>query len=287
MINYELKNRKWLVRATKDNIVKEFSELRTEFNIKQFGDHKLNELELSLTNLNTEDRKFFDASKYAINIELFAGYEKNFGLIFTGQTDIINIKKGVGVKGFNLTENKRDDADWITTITAYDGVKTTKNNVFTIARRGKVSVEGVIQEAINHLGLPKGSIKLKGLKKEYWNNGISATGAGWTFLVNLCRSNGFTIDIKNGVVNIRKISEPFGNDIILLSPSSGLILSPEKTEKGIKAQCLLRHEIHTGSLIQIESENINGLFLITNVTHEGDSDGDKWYTNIEAQYYDK
>ena len=73
----------------------------------------------------------------------------------------------------------------------------------------------------------------------------------------------------------------------MLSPSSGLILSPEKTEKGIKAQCLLRHEIHTGSLIQIESENINGLFLITNVTHEGDSDGDKWYTNIEAQYYDK
>ncbi len=288
MTNFELVDRKYLLRCQKGTEVREFSQLRCEFDIKQFGDSKLNELSLSVTNLDKPSRSFFETNeKYSIFIELFAGYKEHSGLIFSGNTDLINIKKGTGVDGFHKTENRQDETDWITTLTAKDGIKITKNQVFTIAKRGRVSVSSVIQSVVDSLGFPKGSIKTSGFKKEYWNNGISSSGPGWDFLVKLCKANGFTADIKSGVLNIRKISEPFGNEVIVLNSNSGLILSPEETEKGIKAKSLLRHDIVTGSLVKIESKYITGYYLITNVTHEGDSDGEKWFTNLEAQFYDK
>ena len=63
-INHPLYDREYKVIAIKDGEKREYTGVRIEFKINIHGDTKLNEMDLSLTNLNEISRKFFEDSKY-------------------------------------------------------------------------------------------------------------------------------------------------------------------------------------------------------------------------------
>jgi hypothetical protein len=285
MSNQELYNRKWLLKATKGNQVREWDDIRIEFKVQLFGSAQLNELDLSITNLNRDSRSFFQAKQSEIEIELWAGYDANFGRIFKGHNDIVNNRRGDGVTGYQKYFSSKDDTDWITTITAKDGIKQTKNKIFSVSFKGDTPSANVVKSITEKTGLPVGVIKTNKIKKKNHKNGLTLKGNTFNKLTKYLSKDEMFPDIQHNVIHVRHITEAINEEIILLDQESGLIGTPELTEKGIKAKSLIRHDMYTGRIVELKSENSKGLFLITNVIHEGDSDSENWYTNIEAQKY--
>ena len=75
---------------------------------------------------------------------------------------------------------------------------------------------------------------------------------------------------------------PFAGDF-LLSQASGLIGSPARTEDGgMKAKMVLNPEIELGQRIFLESRQLEGVFIVKTVLHQGDTWGGDWATEIEA-----
>lgn len=285
----ELYNKYYKLVANNTNTGKTLTiqDFQINFSGKIYGDSNLNEMDISIANLGNSDRAFFDEEKYKIDIELYAGYKSLNGLIFKGTQELSNVKKGDGIKGFDKynSRSKQDHTNWVTTLTCKDGIKHTKGSAFSLSMKGKQKVSSVINEVAKKLGLPKGSINTKGFKKQEFNNGFSASGNAYAFVQNLCRKNGHVAVIEKGILNIRKIGEPLSNQIILLDKSSGLLGSPEKTEKGIKARSQLRPDFFTGGIVEIRSDYVKGQFIINNMYPVGDYRGNDWYIDLEVQRY--
>jgi hypothetical protein len=284
-----LKDRYVRVVATKGNEKKEYTQaLKIEFKVQDFGDAKLNELELSITNLNESSRKFFEESRYKIDIELYAGYQATNGLIFKGTTETANIndRKGEHITGFKKHDSTKNETDWITTVKAKDGIKQTKNNVFSMSIKDSTNLSSVINKLGDHIGLEKGTISTKGLNKQYLK-GFSASGNAWNHINGFAGTHGYKVKSTKGVLHFWKIGTPVNDTVIVLDETSGLILSPEQTERGLKVKSLLRHEFNIGHIVKIDSLYKKGYYLIEKVTHKGDTWSNDWYSELELITYDK
>ena len=88
---------------------------------------------------------------------------------------------------------------------------------------------------------------------------------------------------------------------VLLTPETGLLAgggdndntivatdeqstAEQKNEQGKtkKLKCLLNHRIGPGDMVQVQSRNLNGSFLVVSGTHKGSPTGD-WYTEMELR----
>ena len=80
------------------------------------------------------------------------------------------------------------------------------------------------------------------------------------------------------------------DEIVSLSPSGGLIGTPEQTEDGIKARCLLNPLLNLNKLVHIDNDNVQqvkdgsglwtGVYKIIAIKHTGDTRGQDWYTDF-------
>lgn len=98
-------------------------------------------------------------------------------------------------------------------------------------------------------------------------------GLAWEKLTWLCKEAGLIFSVTNGVINIYPKGLAYDNDLILLTPQSGLIGSPERIEKGFKVISQLMGEIEPGKLIACESKYLDASFLVQNLYHRGDTTG--------------
>ena len=70
----------------------------------------------------------------------------------------------------------------------------------------------------------------------------------------------------------------------LNTPGTGLIGSPEPGEDGfINARALIQPGLVPGRRVDLQAENIRGLFRIERVVYIGDTWGPDWYADIEAK----
>lgn len=76
-----------------------------------------------------------------------------------------------------------------------------------------------------------------------------------------------------------------GNKIIKLSNMSGLIGTPQPTIAGCNVKSLLRPSLEAGGHIEVESTKlpmVNGVYRISNLTHNGSSRGSQFYSNMQC-----
>lgn len=286
--NTELFDRNYKLIATKGTEKREYTGLKVEFKCEVFGDSKLNKTEISLTNCNQESRAFFEAEKYETDIELYAGYNTDIGLIFKGSVEYLNDRDGQHKTGFKgqRQQSHLNDGDWITTFTIKDGIKQTKNKIFTMSLKDNVSVSSIINTLSGKMGLDKGTINTKGLNKQY-KKGYVASGNASQHFFKIANQYGYNAKIQKGSIYFWKIGTPFSDESILLDHSSGLIGSPEKTESGLKVRSLIRHEFDIGRLVEIKSLYNQGFYIINKVVHLGDNFGENWFSDLELIKYDK
>ena len=106
----------------------------------------------------------------------------------------------------------------------------------------------------------------------------------------------FSVQNGNGVFNDLQGE---ANEIIELSPESGLLGFPQQITNGINAECLLNPSITIGTAFHINNNLLraerydtdttmhrrlddNGIYKVYEMTHSGDTRGGDWKTSMNA-----
>lgn len=263
MSNNELKDRVYAVTigfSGQEN--KTFEGFKFDFNIEKFADSTPNKADVTITNLSKSSQDFI---KKGMNITVTAGYKADNGVIFSGKIDKVYPSRNGTDDNFKI-ESK-------------DGAKEFRNIMLNKSFSPNTNISTIINYVVGEFGFSKG--KIKGIKGKF-SNGVSINQSAKSYLDKLSKSYNFTYTVNDGVIHILGNNESINTTAILLDSSSGLIGSPEKTDKGYKLKSLLRWNLYPLALLRVESEKITGNFRINNINHNGGTHQIPYYTEIEV-----
>ncbi len=260
-----------------------FEGLRTAFKVTKYLQGKPNDAEIRIWNLSSTSRAALQEKQ--IPIILSAGYQSNFAQIFSGQTRTVS--------------HVKDKADWISTIHAGDG----EVNVRTKRIKTSFAKGTPIQTIVNEIAKTTG-FDLGNLSKALTNlpggqsqspNGFVAHGPAYKLLQQYLGTLGYTVGIQDNSLSVLQAPvagrplEDTQTTAVVVSSTTGMVGSPEIAEKGtdkkqvLKVKSLLQPKFVPGGLIQLQSANLNGLFRIELVEHQGDIFETPFYSHLECK----
>ena len=236
--------------ASTDGI--DLSLMRINFRLKKMDKFEPNFLEARIYNLSPETIK--KVRQYG-RIQLAAGYEgENYGMIFDG-TVIMYI---VG---------KENPVDSYLDIKAADGDEVNNAAVGLTWASGSTP-EQRTKDMLNAAGLAVGKIdmgeagKVKSLRSTSF---IGTLENGLRVHTDATRSSFFIEDGKAYVISWASYRR---NEIVELSPTTGLVGIPKVTPNGIEAQCLLNPKLRLNTLVKIESgPREDGTYLLSDLPY--------------------
>jgi hypothetical protein len=193
------------------------------------------------------------------------------------------------VRYSNLTN---EGVDWITKFETGDGSKAAKT-----ARVNKSFRKPKPRDLLRELGrvLQANGIKRGNLDAKISEGGIVAglneylggvvlSGMAVDVMTRVCTDLGYEWSIQDEQIQILRPNETNTDNILRISPSSGLIGSPQLGKKGlITFRMLLDGRARPGGPIQLESENLSGDLRVEKIRHIGDTWGKDWYSDVEAK----
>lgn len=245
--------------------------LRIVFKIKKTSQKEPNTFEIVIYNLAPENR--VKLQQKGVRLLLEAGYA------------------GIGLQRICLgdvrtADHIRDHADWKTTLTGGDGERS-----FQFARSSESFAAGstvgqVVQFIVSSMGLALGNSAAQASKlSKVLQQGWTSHGAASSELDRILRSVGYSYSIQDGELQILAPGESVAQSIPLLSPSTGLLGSPEMgspEKKGkpqlLKYRSLLQPEARPGGRNRVQGERYDGIFRDRTIEHSGDTHGGEWFT---------
>lgn len=250
--------------------------LRISFSVTRSVKEEPNAATVSVYNLKEETRARL-AREPGLAVFLSAGYESGGGLLFSGQT-----RKG----GVNSV---KQGPDWVTKLECGDGAGaySTANASVSLAKGS--SAKDVVLALVKSLKVDPGNVEAA-LAKGGFRQGLTGYPSGYAFrgkasmgLSQVFASLGLQWSIQDGKLQVLRPAETAQGQALLLSPTSGLIGSPEYAvpdKKGgpvtLRARSLLRAELRPGLRVVVRSREIDGAFKCLKVVHAGDSHGAEW-----------
>lgn len=266
----------------------DLSNFRIVFNVKKSDSQTPNSAQIRIYNL-TQDTANKIRSEYQ-NVILQAGYESNYGVIFSGNikqllfgrengTDsFVDLSCGDGDKAYNY-------AIVNTTLSAGSNV-----NQHIEACLGSMSSSNISKGYLPDLStssLPRGKV-LFGMSRDYLRKASESTETSWS--------------IQDGKLQFVKLTEVLPNQAVVLTSKTGLIGTPEQTNDGIKVKCLLNPLLKIASQINLNEDSIanaklqktdkdaqvnapspinkDGFYRILVIEHNGDTRGQDWYSDL-------
>jgi hypothetical protein len=249
--------------------------LRIKFEIKKTIIANTNYCRVDIYNLSQTTRNRITSDSTSL-VRVLAGYSNYNGLIEIGQGNISNV----------IHSYKSPDV--ITTILSKDGFNSIINNRISLSFIDKTPLSSIINTIISKLNIPVKYVNYN--KSIQIKNGFSYVGAITDVLDQLGRQYSFKWSIQDGQLLILNGEQGTGNQNVFLSAKTGLIESPEliiKTKKlqelkknEYKVTCLMQPQLQVGDFIQIESKTLNGTFIVNELLHIGDTEGNEWYTKL-------
>lgn len=240
---------------------------------------------ITVTNLSANTRANIKKND---PIVLNAGYRGDVGCILIGEV--------VGLK------HKQSDVDWTTTITVQPCADEILGKLInkTYVQNSKAS--DIIRDLLNIFGVevakceltedisyPRGRVCRGNLKQVLTE-----------IVVNECKSR--FIVRATGQIYITKASDGINNGLTL-TKATGLLRSDEervvipvetdlnsqttdedRDEDTISRSCLLNYRIATAEVVKIQSNELNGRFIVVSGEHSGGRTGD-WKTSMELKPY--
>lgn len=254
---------------------KEWDDLDIKFKVTKTGTNTPNKLELGIYNLSDDSQSFVEKKGMAVILE--AGYEDELNTLFSGELELATHLKG-GNHGQREGKRIKNGSDWLTEIEGSDGGSAYRTIMHESFGPGTTEAS-VIRAIAKKMAVSIGT--LKGLSDEPFRKGRQLSGPARLQLESLCRSRKLRWSIQDGTLQILPVGGSRNTSPILIDPSSGLVGSPEKTEKGgLQLTTLLRGSLNPGDLIRVESRAINGNYVVEKVEHEGDTTGQPWYSHL-------
>lgn len=254
------------------------TDLRIDFNLAKSIGSKQNKAEITVYNLTASHRNQLGDEFDTITLEV--GYrDTGYTLLFSGNIrDVKSSQDGASVKSV---------------ITCGDGDKAigkgAVSKTFPAGTKPKEIIDHIVGEMPEvKRGQIKGLDNLPAYKRP-----VSIFGWAQRALDTLGREHGFYWTIHNGSFEAMKNDEHL-DETIMLSKASGLIGSPDITDKGIKAKALLNPSIAPGRRVDVQSDFLDqgrqygstdkggGLFRVADCTYKGSNRDNDYFVEFSA-----
>jgi len=249
--------------------------LRFEFSVRKDRSNTPNSLSLRIYNPSPNTRAM--ASEKKADVRVFGGYASNARLV--SEANIIRA----------LT--KFEPPNVILEIEAMEGMRVLKEKTISISHSNRSTVRQVIDDIAGQLQVNvrdiefdvsqpmRGGFAHVGKPARALDELVSRFGGSWSF-----QNSDLAFLPEEGFIQ--------SDEVPLITPSSGMVFSPEELEKsttseaseneetqsGYRVTSLMRPEIEPGDKIQIQSRLVDGEYVVDEVEHKGDINGKDWYS---------
>lgn len=237
--------------------------------VKSYKGSKPNEAQVTIHNLSEGTIAQLEAPNQVLHIQ--AG-EDFVGDIFLGSI----AKRGV------VTKN--DHPNRMTTIKAADGRRVYRDTQVSKAYPPNTPVAVVVQDLLalataQGIALGTGSV----FPEDSFPAGWAHQGEWRQALTEILAPRGFYWTIQGRVIYVLNESLTAPGNVPLVSPQTGLIGSPIRTDKGCNYESVINPGIIAGRGVQVTSQFFNGLYRNAVVDTAFDSDGLTWKMAAQAE----
>lgn len=252
----------------------EVTGLRMQFKIEKTLTKTPNTCEVLITNLSEKSRAGMQAKGSRIIVS--AGYPSTQAQIFSGDARLI--------------EHVHVGPDWITKIQCGDGERAYQFARVNTSFAGGTRVVDVLKAAARSMFVDPGNLNEKAAAlTQQFVNGYAMQGKASREFDKVLAPTGLEWSIQDGRMQLLAPGEANKDVVVEISPTSGLIGSPEHgtpEKKGgpavLKVKSLLQPSAKPGGRVRVVSAEHNGIFRVLKVSHNGDTAGGEWYTTYEV-----
>lgn len=291
-------------RSVDKDMAIDVSDLRCIFTVKYDVNSFITIGTLAIYNLNVETET--SIIKEGMQISIFAGYEQaQYGEVFTG--DIIQIirnrEDGVNYKLEILAANAIKDFDWNFVRSSIAANSDPRQQIKAVCEKADKKMQvGEVSKNLSQQTLPRGKILF---------------GKPFKYLRDIAIHNNAFFEKSGGKVNMHGVNDEIPENMtVKLAPETGLVGTPKYTDNGIIIKTLLDPRIKPRTLIWIDNSIIqrtlisidpqmqtkkdtkgnasasneqqnqknmfdkDGEYEALSITHQGDTWGDEWTTEI-------
>lgn len=286
-----------LIVADKNGDGLDLSQFRIVFDVKLSDSQTPNTAKVRVYNLSQTVASQIQQEFTSITLQ--AGYESNFGTIFAG-----SIKQ--------VIYGSENNVDTFIDISAGDGdvpfnYSFVSKSLSAGANQADIVTASLAPMQDNGIGLgyvddtdsqnlPRCKV-MYGMSRDYLRKSAINTNTNWS--------------IQAGNYQSVKQTGVLPDQAVVLNSKSGLVYTPNQTNDGIIAQCLLNPNIKIASAVQINQNDIqleliqdqpasgstqastpspiaaDGFYRVLVAEHTGDTRGNDWYTTITGLSMDK
>jgi hypothetical protein len=277
--------RAYSLSISTDGVNRNITGLRVSFKITKSLMSFPNLAEIEIYNPNKDTLSKLQ-TRYT-DIALNAGYEGNVRLIFKGQIR-------------NVFQRKMGP-DRIVTVFAGDGEADWQNSIFNKTLSENIALKQIVTEIAQSFvdttlgvlqGLDTPADKLRGQ---------TLSGSSKDILDKLAEDYGFQWSIQDGnLITVPNEQVLENENAVLINQVTGMIGSPTITELGVNVTTLLNPELSPNRAFQVESAFADvaiggiqfrelprtsgeGLYKAFQVTFDGDTHGDNWFSVVEGR----
>jgi hypothetical protein len=258
-----------------------------EFDITRTSKSKLNELDLKIYNLSKETISIFSTVDAVVKLEV--GYR---------DTPLATIFRGNKIH----CATTREGENLITRVLVCEGAVTTREARTQSSLPAHTKVRDVISKIVKE-SMPE--IKVlnmngEGLDKTY-PRGYSTSGSAKKTLDDVCNTNNLKWHIiHNDTINVFPINGDIKTKAIVITPTM-IKNTPEQTttelkdlkkdldvpkKTGLNLTLQMNPLFKEGGLIKVEGTfNSDGTYIIQEIKHSGNFEGDTWDTRLECSNY--
>jgi hypothetical protein len=277
-----------LVVAGADGEGLDLSPLRFTFKTKKSDAQTPNTAEIRVYNLAPETAKKIREEFKTITLQ--AGYESNYGVVFTGNIKQVRFGRESGTDTYiDIAAGDGDDAYNFAVVNSTLAAGAKQSDQINAAS-GAMAEKGVGKGFIGDTGgqaLPRGKV-MYGMARDYLRQTAQASGTSWS--------------VQDGKLQIVSLTGTLPDQAILLNSKTGLVGTPEQTNDGIKTRCLLNPLLKIGGKVQIDERDVataklpdtskdstankpasissDGIYRVLTIEHSGDTRGNDWYSDI-------
>jgi hypothetical protein len=259
-------------------------DLDIAFKVKRTLKKEPNTAEIDIYNLHPENRRRIESRK-DVRVVLEAGYARPPGVTDPAYAGVSLIFAG----DLRSARSFREGGDIVTKISSGDGEKKKQKSRIKATFPPGTSIKKVFEACARAMGVGIGN--LSALQRvefpkagAVFSGGTVLYGNAADELDGLCRSADLEWSIQNGVLQILTRGEALRDEVIVLSPSTGLIGSPTLSSDGVlHAETLMIPDLFPGRRVQVRSENVSGVFRVETCEYVGNTAGNgDWGVTIES-----
>lgn len=266
----------------------DLSGMRVRFSVKKSDVQTPNSADIRVYNLAEETANRIRREFTRVTMQ--AGYESNFGTIFDGNIKQITVGRENGVDTFlDIAAGDGDDAYNYSVVNATLAAGASQRDQIN-ATAASMGARGVKPGFIDDTGqarLPRGKV-MYGMARDYIRQSAEASEASWS--------------VQDGKLQVVKLTGVLPNQAVVLNSKTGLVGTPEQTNDGIQARCLLNPSLKIGGKVQINESDVaqarledtnkddpvnkpvaiekDGFYRLLVVEHSGDTRGNDWYSDL-------